>query len=320
MKKKHAYYDIIIIGGGPAGLTAAIYTGRAKLKTLVLEKSFIGGSASSSSEIINYPGFPSGITGLALTKLFHEQAKLLGAEFKLTAAKKVNFSTQNDYTVDTFRTIYHAKSIIITAGGIPRLTNAKNEEKFLFDKGISFCATCDAAACENKTILVVGSGNAALEEAIFLSKFAKKIFIAVRKDESQLKAGKAIQSEAKNNPKLSFIWNKSVSSFNGDTYLDSVSLKDTLTGSEETLPIDRCFLFIGYTPDSEIFAHQINCSPAGYIKTNEQMQTSRPGIFAAGDIREKTVRQIATAIGDGATAAITAGKYIDSITNNLPDI
>lgn len=313
MKKTHEYYDIVIIGGGPAGLTAAIYTGRAKLKTLVIEKALIGGLATYTSEVINYPGFPQGITGTGLMDLFHSQAKAFGVSFKLTDVKDVNFSAEADHQIETFRTIYHAKAVIIASGGKPRLTNAENEEKFLFDRGISFCATCDAAACEDKTVLVVGSGDSALEEAVFLSKFAKKIFIAVRKDKAQLKAGKAIQSEAENNSRIIFMWNRAISSFNGDDCIKSVILENTLTHSSEELFIDRCFLFIGYEPDTGIFDGQISRTKHGYIPTDDRLRTNIAGVFAVGDVREKSVRQIATAVGDGAAAAVEAGRYIDRL-------
>jgi thioredoxin reductase (NADPH) len=176
VEKKHEYYDVIVIGGGPAGLTSAIYSGRAKLKTLLIEKSLIGGLATYTNEIANYPGFPEGISGTELTKLFHKQAKNFEVSFKLTDVKSVNFKKE-DKIVETFRIIYHAKAVIIATGGKPRLTKAANEENFLYDKGISFCATCDAAYYTDKTVMVIGSGDAAIEEGIFLTKFAKKVIV-----------------------------------------------------------------------------------------------------------------------------------------------
>ncbi|AWK51650.1 pyridine nucleotide-disulfide oxidoreductase [Clostridium beijerinckii] len=309
MEKKHEYYDVVIIGGGAAGLTSAIYCGRSKLKTLLIEKSLVGGLATYTNEVVNYPGFPEGITGTELMNLFHKQAKNFGVEFKLTDVKSVNFE-EEDKLVETFRIIYHAKSVIISTGGKPRITQATNEEKFVYDKGISFCATCDAAFYTNKTVMVVGSGDAAIEEGIFLTKFAKKVIMSVRRDKGNIRANKIAQEEAMKNPKMEFIWNTVVNSFEGDERLNKVILRNLKTDELVDVIVDGCFLFIGYEPNTEIFKGKINLTDIGYILTNENMKTNIEGVFAVGDVREKPLRQVATAVGDGAIAGVEAEKYI----------
>lgn len=309
MEKKHEYYDVVIIGGGAAGLTSAIYCGRARLKTLVIEKSLVGGLATYTSEMANYPGFPEAIGGTELMNLFHKQAKNFGVDFKLTDVKKVNLEGE-DKLVETFRIIYHAKAAIIATGGKPRLTKALNEEKFLYDKGISFCATCDAAYYTDKTVMVIGSGDAAIEEGIFLTKFAKKVIVSVIHDEGIMDANKIAQEQAMKNPKMEFMWNTVVNSFEGEERLNTVVLKNTKTGELMPVSVDGCFLFIGYLPNTEIFKDQINLTRQGYILTNEKMETNIEGVFAVGDVREKYLKQVSTAVGDGAIAGVGAEKYI----------
>lgn len=309
MEKKHEYFDVAIIGGGAAGLTAAIYCGRAKLKTILFEKSLLGGLATYTSEIENYPGFPEGITGPDLMKLFEKQAKKFGITVKLTDVRSVDLRGE-DKIIETFRTIYHAKAVIIASGGKPRLTRAKNEENFLYDKGISFCATCDAAYYTDKTVMVIGSGDAAIEEGIFLTKFAKKVIVSVIHDVGIMDANKIAQEQALKNPKMEFIWNTVVDSFEGNERLEKVVLKNLKTGELIDVPVDGCFLFIGYEPNTEIFKGQVNMNKYGYIITNEKMETNLEGVFAAGDVRDKMIKQVATAVGDGCIAGIMAEKYI----------
>lgn len=309
MEKKHEYYDVVIIGGGAAGLTSAIYCGRARLKTLLIEKSLVGGLATYTNEMANYPGFPEGITGTELMNLFHKQAKNFGVDFKLTDVKAVNLEGK-EKLVETFRVIYHAKTVIISTGGKPRLTKAVNEEKFLYDKGISFCATCDAAYYTDKTVMVIGSGDAAIEEGIFLTKFAKKVIVSVIHDEGIMDANKIAQEQAMKNSKMEFMWNTVVNSFEGENRLNKVILKNTKTGQLLDISVDGCFLFIGYIPNTEIFKEQINLNKQGYIITNEKMETNIEGVFAVGDVRDKFLKQVATAVGDGAIAGVGTEKYI----------
>lgn len=309
MEKKHEDYDVVIIGGGAAGLTAAIYAGRARLKTLLIEKSLLGGLATYTSDIVNYPGFPEGETGTGLMKLFEKQAKNFGVKIKLTDVKSVTFK-DGEKLVETFRNVFHAKSVIIASGGKPRLTGAENEEKYLYDKGISFCATCDAAQYTDKTVMVIGSGDAAIEEGMFLTKFAKKVIVSVIHDEGIMDANEIARDSALANPKMEFKWNTMVNSFEGDERLEKVVLKNMKKGDLDPIEVDGCFLFIGYVPNTEIFEGQIDMSKRKYVITNERMETNVQGVFAAGDVRDKELRQVATAVGDGAIAGVAAEKFI----------
>lgn len=303
------YYDVIVIGGGAAGLTASIYAGRARLKTLLLEKSLVGGLATYTNEVENYPGFPNSPKGEDITNLMKEQAKKMGVEFKLTDVKSVELAGE-EKVVETFRNKFIAKSVILATGGRPRITKAKNEENYLFDKGISFCATCDAAANTGKTVVVIGSGDAAIEEGMFLTKFADKIIVSVLHDEGKMDCNEIAREAALKNPKMSFVWNTVVDSFEGEGHLDTVVLKNVKTGELVPISCDTCFEFIGYIPNTEILIDQIDLTPQGYIITNEKMETNIEGVFACGDVRDKWLKQIATAVGDGAIAGFAAEKYI----------
>lgn len=308
-EKKVEEYDVVIVGGGAAGMTAGIYAGRARLKTLLIEKSLVGGLATYTNEIENYPGFPEGTTGLELMNLFQKQAKKFGVTFKLTDVRSVDL-TGKTKIVETFRATYKAKAVIIATGGRPRTTGAKNEEQFLFDKGISFCAACDAAACTDQELLIVGSGDTAIEEGIFLTKFAKKIYVSVIHDHGKMDCNERAREAALANPKMEFLWNTVVDSFEGNDYLEQVTLKNLKTNKLEPLKVDRCFEFIGYLPNTEIFREQIKLTNDGFIITNERMETNCEGVFAAGDVRDKFLKQVSTAVGDGAIAAFAAEKYI----------
>ena len=310
MEKKIEKFDVVIIGGGAAGLTAGIYCGRARLKTLIIEKALVGGLATYTNEIENYPGFPEGNTGLGLMELFHKQAKKFGVQFKLTDVRSVELDGDVK-VVETFRNRYECKSVIIASGGKPRLTGAVNEDKYLYDKGISFCATCDAAANTDKTVMVIGSGDAAIEEGMFLTKFAKKVIVSVMHDEGKMDCNEIAKGEALQNPKMEFVWNTVVNEFKGtEEHLNSVVLKNLKTNELIDIPVDTCFIFIGYLPNTEIFKDMIELNRGGYVITNEKMETKLPGVFAAGDVRDKFLKQVATAVGDGAIAGYSAEKYI----------
>jgi thioredoxin reductase (NADPH) len=308
-EKRIENYDVVVIGGGAAGLTAAIYSARARLNTLLIEKALVGGLATYTNEIENYPGFPDSPKGEDITNEMKRQAKKLGVKFKLTDVKSVSLEG-NEKIVETFRNKFIAKSVVIATGGRPRVTKAKNEEKYLFDKGISFCATCDAAANTGKDVVVIGSGDAAIEEGTFLTKFANKVIVSVMHDEGIMDCNEIAKEAALKNPKMEFIWNTITDSFEGDEHLDTVVLKNLKT--EELIPVkcDTCFEFIGYIPNTEIFKDQINLTKQGYIITNDKMQTNIEGVFACGDVREKWLKQVATAVGDGAIAGFAAEKYI----------
>jgi thioredoxin reductase (NADPH) len=311
MERRLEEYDVVVIGGGAAGMTAALYAGRARLKTLLIEKSLIGGLATYTSEVENYPGFPEGIDGTELMKLFDKQFRKFGVQVKLTDVKSVE--NHDEYKlVSTFRIDYRAKVVIAATGGRPRLTGARGEEKFL-DKGISFCATCDAARYTGKKIMVIGSGDAAIEEGLFLTRFAREVWVSVIHDEGKMDANEVAREKALVNPKMRFIWNTAVDGFEGEEALEKVILKNLKTGELVPVDVDGCFLFIGYLPNSKIFEGLLNLNPRGYILANEDMETNVPGIFAAGDIREKTLRQVATSVGDGAIAGYMAMQYIGDL-------
>lgn len=309
MEKKIEKYDVVIIGGGAAGLTAGIYCGRARLKTLIIEKALVGGLATYTNEIENYPGFPEGATGLGLMELFHKQAKKFGVDFKLTDVKSVKLEGETKQ-VETFRTIYEAKAVIAASGGKPRLTGAKGEDLFLYDKGISFCATCDAAANTGKTVLVIGSGDAAIEEGMFLTKFADKVIVSVMHDNGKMDCNEIAKAQALANPKMEFVWNTLTEEFVGEERLQKVILKNLKTNELIPIEVDSCFLFIGYLPNTEIFKDMLDMNRGGYLTTNEKMETNIEGVFAVGDVRDKLLRQVATAVGDGAIAGYSVEKYL----------
>ncbi len=309
MEKKVEQYDVVIIGGGAAGMTAGIYCGRAKLKTLLIEKSLVGGLATYTAEIENYPGFPEGSSGIELMNLFQKQAKRFGVDFKLTDVKSVSLEGEVK-KVETFRNIYEAKVVIVASGGKPRLTGATNEDKYLYDKGISFCATCDAAANNGKTVMVIGSGDAAIEEGMFLTKFADKVIVSVMHDTGKMDCNEIAKAQALANPKMEYVWNTVVDSFEGGEHLDTVVLKNLKTNEKIPVKVDSCFLFIGYVPNTEIFKGMLDMDRAGQLITNEKMETNIQGVFGAGDVRSKFLKQVATAVGDGAIAGYSAEKYI----------
>ena len=311
MEKKRENYDVVVIGGGAGGMTSALYAGRARLKTLLVEKSLIGGLATYTSEIENYPGFPEGIDGTELMKLFDKQFRKFGVDVKLTDVKSVE-KEGSAWKVSTFRTDYIAKAVIVSTGGRPRMTGAENEETFR-DKGISFCATCDAARYTGKKVLVIGSGDAAIEEGMFLTRFCSEVWVSVVHDEGIMDANEVAREKALKNEKMHFIWNTGVDSYEGDEILRRVNLKNLKTGEIIPVDVDGCFLFIGYLPNTKIFENLLELDSRGYIVTNENMETSQVGIFAAGDVRSKALRQVSTAVGDGAVAGYMAERYIAEV-------
>jgi len=308
-EKKVEHYDVVIIGGGAAGLTAGIYCGRARLKTLLIEKALVGGLATYTNEIENYPGFPASPKGEDITNLMKQQAKNMGVQFKLTDVKSCELSGE-DKIVETFRNKYITKSVILATGSKNRITKAEGEENFLFDKGISFCATCDAAANTDKTVVVIGSGDAAIEEGMFLTKFAKKVIVSVMHDEGKMDCNEIAKEAALQNDKMEFVWNTTVCRFEGEEHLETVVLKNHKTGEEIPLACDNCFEFIGYIPNTDLVKDEIRLTGHGYIMTNEKMETNLPGVFAAGDVRDKWLRQVSTAVGDGAIAGYATEKYL----------
>ena len=298
--------EIVIIGSGPAGLTAAIYAGRSQLSPLLITGNAPGGQAASTSEVENYPGFPNGIAGGELTQLMQQQAERFGARLEMDEVLEVNLR-QHPFTIKTYGNTYNAKTLIIATGVSPRLLGVPGEAKFK-GRGVSYCATCDGFFYKDKTVVVVGGGDAAVEEAIFLTRFASKVYIVHRRD--QLRAQKIIQERAFKNDKIEFVWNSVVTEVLGDEKVTGVRVKDVKTNEETVIAADGMFTYIGNVPNTKLFEGQLELDERGYIVTDRQMHTSVPGVFAAGDVQERTLKQIATAVGTGAIAAMEAEKFI----------
>lgn len=305
-------YDVIVLGAGPAGLTAGLYAGRSRLKTLIIEKGQDGGQIAITNEIENYPGQElEGESGPSLIARMTAQAAKFGAERVSDQIKSVDLSGDVKKLVGT-KGVYEAKTVILATGAFPRPIGCKNEGKFV-GKGISFCATCDAAFFEDFEVYVVGGGDAAVEEAMYLTKFARKVTIIHRRNE--LRAAKSIQEKAFKNPKLHFMWDTVVDEVDGDELMNKMIVKNTKTGELTTIEADPddgifgLFGFIGLLPNTGLFEGQIDMKN-GYVLTDDNMHTNLPGVFAAGDLRKKSLRQVVTAAADGAIAAMQAEKYL----------
>ena len=305
-------YDVVILGAGPAGLAAGLYAGRSCLKTLIIEKGQDGGQIAITDEIENYPGqIVEGESGPSLIARMSEQAKKFGAERVSDVIKSVELEGSVKKLVGA-KGEYYGKTVILATGAFPRPIGCKNEGKFV-GKGISFCATCDANFFEDFEVFVVGGGDSAVEEAMYLTKFARKVTIIHRRDE--LRAAKSIQEKAFKNPKMNFLWDTVVEEVDGDELLNKMTLKNVKTGELTTFEADEedglfgLFGFIGMIPNSNLFEGQINME-YGYIKTDDNMHTNIEGVYAAGDIRVKSLRQVVTAAADGAIAAMQAEKYL----------
>ena len=305
-------YDVVILGAGPAGLAAGLYAGRSCLKTLIIEKGQDGGQIAITDEIENYPGqIVEGESGPSLIARMSEQAKKFGAERVSDVIKSVELEGSVKKLVGA-KGEYYGKTVILATGAFPRPIGCKNEGKFV-GKGISFCATCDANFFEDFEVFVVGGGDSAVEEAMYLTKFARKVTIIHRRDE--LRAAKSIQEKAFKNPKLFFMWDSVVDEVQGDELLNKMIIKNVKTGELTTYEADEddglfgLFGFIGMIPNSTLFEGQINMEH-GYIKTDDNMHTNIEGVYAAGDIRVKSLRQVVTAAADGAIAAMQAEKYL----------
>ena len=308
-------YDVIVLGAGPAGLTAGLYSGRARLSTLVIEKGQDGGQIAITNEIENYPGQVEGDSGPSLIARMTKQCEHFGVERVSDMIKEVQLTGPVKKLIGV-KGEYEAKCVIIATGAFPRPIGCKNEGKFV-GKGISFCATCDASFFQDLEVYVVGGGDAAVEEAMYLTKFARKVTIIHRRDE--LRAAKSIQEKAFKNEKLHFMWNTVVDEVDGeDDILSKMIVKNTKTGELTTIEADEddgmfgLFGFIGLLPKSDLFEGVIDMDK-GYIKTDDNMHTNVEGVYAAGDIRVKSLRQVVTAAADGAIAAMQAEKYIANL-------
>ncbi|KTB48742.1 thioredoxin-disulfide reductase [Dehalogenimonas alkenigignens] len=299
-------YDIIIIGGGPAGLSAGLYTARAKLKTLIIEGSAIGGRMAEAWEIENYPGFTEAVHGYDLGQKMYEQATKFGAEHAQTSVTGIRVDGGEKIVTTPIRD-YAAPAVIIAGGSERRKLGVPGETE-LTGRGVSFCATCDGPFFREKAVAVVGGGNGALNEATHISHFASKVYVIHRRD--SMRATKVLQEKAFSDPKIEFIWNTEVTAIEGKDSVERLKLKNVQTGAESALPAQGVFIAVGLIPNTGYLQNLINIDQYGAVLTNDKMETNVPGIYAAGDVRANSVRQVVTAAGDGATAALYAQKFI----------
>lgn len=298
---------MIIIGAGPAGLSAALYAARAELSPLVITGMSLGGQASLTHTIENYPGFPDGVGGSELGELFQKQAERFGARFEFDNVMSVDFS-QTPYIVKTYGKEYKTETVIISTGASPNYLGVPGE-KDLTGKGVSYCGTCDGWFFKERDIVVVGGGDSALEEGIFLTRFAKSVTIIHRRD--QLRAGKILQTRAFSNSKIRFIWDSVVEKVNGSNAVESVTIRNVKTGEETKFPTEGVFVFIGHTPNTDLFKGQLVMDQNGYLQVDTKMQTAKPGVYAAGEVMDSSFKQVVTSAGWGAAAAIQATRYLE---------
>jgi len=300
-----AKYEVIIIGGGPAGLTAGLYTSRAGLKSLLVERGIVGGQIINATLVENYPGFPQGISGAELGSLIHQQAVKYGLE--VVTADVTGIAQGQPHSISTTEGDFEAIAIIIAAGSQYRKLGVLGEES-LSGHGVSYCATCDGFFFRDREVAVVGGGDTAITDALELTRHVKKVHVIHRRD--QLRAGQVLQQRAFAQPKLEFIWNTVVEEILGEKLLSGLKLRNVKTGQSSILKVAGVFVAVGLMPNSQQFSNILEVNDTGYIVTDETMSTSTAGIFAAGDIRRNSPRQVAAAVGDGATAAVSAFKYV----------
>ncbi len=307
-KKEIKTEEILILGTGPAGLAAALYAARADLKPLLLTGTENGGQVALTDRIENYPGFPDGVGGSELADLFQRNAERFGARLEYEAATEVDLS-KRPFTVKTYGNEYKTKVLIISTGATPNKLGIPGEKEFR-GKGVSFCATCDGWFFKDKDVAVAGGGDSALEEGILLTRFAKTVTIIHRRD--QLRAGAILQKRAKNNPKIKYIWNSVVEEIQGKQGVEQLALRNTRDNKKSKLTVDGIFIFIGHSPNTEMFRNQLELDDKGYILTDQRMRTSIPGVFAAGEVCDPFFRQVITSAGMGAAAAISAIRLLES--------
>jgi len=300
---------VLIIGAGPAGLAAALYAARAELEPIVLTGMNLGGQVSLTHIIENYPGFPEGLPGPELGELFKSQAERFGAKVVLDTATEVDFSDQ-PYKVKSYGSNYTSDVVIIATGANPRHLEIPGEEEFT-GRGVSYCGTCDGFFFKDKEIVVIGGGDSAMEEGIFLTRFATSVTVIHRRDE--LRASPILQSRAKGNPKIEFIWDSAVNSIEGEDTVKSVQFENRKTGEKTKFETEGVFIFIGHIPNTELFDGQLDLDEKGYLVVNKYMETKKPGIYAVGEVADPHFRQVITSAGMGAAAAIQATRYLESL-------
>jgi len=303
-----ADYDLIIAGGGPAGLTAGLYAARARLRTLLVEKMAPGGQAATTFYIENYPGFAQGISGPDLTQAMEEQAKRFGLEVTYGEVKGLS-SRKPFWELEVEDRKVSAKAVIVATGVEPRKLGVPGEET-LRGRGVSYCATCDGPFFKDQDIGVIGGGDSAVEEALYLTRFARRVYLVHRRD--ALRAEKIIQERALENPKIEILWDTVVTRVVGDSGVEGLELQNVKTKGTRSLKVGGVFFYVGLLSNAGFLRGTLNLDDQGYVLTDDTMATSAVGVFAAGDVRKKLLRQIATAVGDGATAAFAAERYIES--------
>jgi thioredoxin reductase (NADPH) len=312
VNKETKHIKVLVLGSGPAGLSAALYAARAELAPVVLTGMELGGQAALTHTIENYPGFPDGVGGQQLGELFQKQAERFGAKVEFDTAQSVDLS-QRPFKVMTDNGIYLADSLVIATGARPNHLEIPGEIEFT-GKGVSYCATCDGWFFKDKKVIVVGGGDSALEEGLFLTRFASSVTIVHRRD--SLRAGKVLQNRAFNDPKVSFVWNSILTEIQGDGVVKSAKLKNTQTGGVSELETDGVFIFIGHTPNTQMFAGQLDMDAGGYINSNMMMETNVPGVFVAGEVADSHFRQVVTSAGMGAAAAIQVTHFLEKVSEH----
>jgi len=306
---KTQHTRVVIIGAGPAGLSAALYAARAELSPIVLTGMTIGGQAALTHVIENYPGFPDGLGGAELGELFKAQAERFGAQIVFDTATEVDFS-KAPYKVSAYGANYTADAVIIATGATPRHLEVPGEEEFT-GRGVSYCGTCDGFFFKDKDVVVIGGGDSAMEEGIFLTRFANNVNVVHRRDE--LRASPILQTRAMDNPKMDFIWDTVLTAIEGDEAVRHVQLENRKTGEKTKFDTDGVFIFIGHTPNTELFVDQLEMDEKGYLVVNQFMETNKPGIYAVGEVADPHFRQVITSAGMGAAAAIQTTRYLETL-------
>ena len=311
--EKHV--KVLVLGAGPAGLAAALYAARAELQPVVLTGMQLGGQAALTHTIENYPGFPEGVGGAQLGELFQKQAENFGAKVEFDMAHEVDLS-QRPYKVTTDSGEYKADTLILTTGANPTHLNVPGEVE-LTGRGVSYCATCDGWFFKDKKVVIVGGGDSALEEALFITRYASSVTVIHRRDE--FRASPVLQKRAKEHPKMNFILDTVVTEVVGTDKIDTLKLKNVKTGAESTFDTDGLFIFIGHVPNTQMFKGQLDMSDLGYVIVNDKMETSVEGVYAAGEIADPHFRQVITSAGMGAAAAIQATRFLEASTAELEE-
>ncbi|MCH7586809.1 MAG: thioredoxin-disulfide reductase [Chloroflexi bacterium] len=298
---------VIVIGSGPAGLTAALYTARANLQPLVISGSQLGGQISITNEVENYPGFPEGTTGPELVDLMQRQAEKFGTRILIDEVSEVDFRNGSPFTVKTHGDTFEAEVIIMCVGASPKRLGIPGEEEMI-GRGVSFCATCDGFFFREKDVVVVGGGDSAMEEALFLTRFVNEVKIIHRRGE--LRAGEALKQRAFANEKMSFVWDTVVDEIKGNGKVQAIATRNTKSGAVGEMATDGVFIYIGHYPNSDLFKDQLDMDEAEYLLIDKRMMTSMPGVFSAGEISDPVFRQIATSVGQGTAAAMMAERWL----------